>query len=774
MAGANGVQISGKRLIYMGTSYVMAAEYQKLKGVHRSLQQQNSSLQTELDKARLSLICWNNPSLDSPDARVREYCRVIAKCQKQRKEIQQLEQDKKDLRAQLNELKREHIKEMKGRLDAVSKYRESQKEIRRLTNECDRLKQERDTIAAQLDEVQNELAKKDAALNNDGTTSGISSRKTPIGKDKPKPRKNKSKRSKGGQPGHTKSALAQAVDEAVTDHKMHYPEAFASQLDEDGNIPPGGLFCPKCGNSLPPEDMIDRTKELIDIETTTVVTRNHFITITCPSCGTVFWCRIPRGLAMDAQYGENIKVFVCLMLNLGFVSINRVQALIKQLFKLKVSQGWIAKMNTVLGDLTEEFSTKLKFLFRCFTIIQWDDTVVFANGKQITYRAYITQFLSLFVAREKKDLAGLIDDGILTSLTVLNRVVHDHNTINYNEEFLFLHAECCQHLLRDLEKLVVNYNCAWAKGLSAHLSSLINERNTRFEKGEMTLPEPLIAEFNQKLDEILASQSSLAESKIREHEQRQRELGNTSSRIFPPEKWQAQLRILRRLSNPVYREAYFAWMKDFHIPVTNNATERSFRNEKTHMNVSGQFDSVKTASKHASAMSYIKTCEKNGVDPRESIARAFSGNPVTPEELDLMGKADLPAAGHPPAQAPKSEAAKAASAPKAGATKATPAPKPAQEAPSVKIAPAPAPAPASTTKGPAADTVAKPSDPQPQTDPQPQPALPSAPAAPKSPASPQSTSNSVKSPETPPPQTGADPGLSSGSAPETKNSGPPS
>ena len=40
----------------------------------------------------------------------------------------------------------------------------------------------------------------------------------------------------------------------------------------------------------------------------------------------------------------------------------------------------------------------------------------------------------------------------------------------------------------------------------------------------------------------------------------------------------------------------------------NNATERSFRNEKTHMNVSGQFDSVKTASKHASAMSYIKTC----------------------------------------------------------------------------------------------------------------------------------------------------------------------
>ena len=352
MAGANGVQISGKRLIYMGTSYVMAAEYQKLKGVHRSLQQQNSSLQTELDKARLSIICWNNPSLDSPDARVREYCRVIAKCQKQRKEIQQLEQDKKDLRAQLNELKREHIKEMKGRLDAVSKYRESQKEIRRLTNECDRLKQERDTIAAQLDEVQNELAKKDAALNNDGTTSGISSRKTPIGKDKPKPRKNKSKRSKGGQPGHTKSALAQAVDEAVTDHKMHYPEAFVSQLDDDGNIPPGGLFCPKCGNSISPEDMIDRTKELIDIETTTVVTRNHFITITCPSCGTVFRCHIPRGLAMDAQYGENIKVFVCLMLNLGFVSINRVQALIKQLFKLKVSQGWIAKMNTVLGDLT--------------------------------------------------------------------------------------------------------------------------------------------------------------------------------------------------------------------------------------------------------------------------------------------------------------------------------------------------------------------------------------------------------------------------------------
>lgn len=82
-----------------------------------------------------------------------------------------------------------------------------------------------------------------------------------------------------------------------------------------------------------------------------------------------------------------------------------------------------------------------------------DDTVVRANGKNICFRTYVTNFISLYAAHDQKNLQRLIDDDILTSLTVLNRVIHDDNTVNYNEIFNFLNAECNAHLLRDLLRM---------------------------------------------------------------------------------------------------------------------------------------------------------------------------------------------------------------------------------------------------------------------------------------------------------------------------------
>ena len=42
---------------------------------------------------------------------------------------------------------------------------------------------------------------------------------------------------------------------------------------------------------------------------------------------------------------------------------------------------------------------------------------------------------------------------ILNSNTVVER---DHNKINYNKDYCFINAECCQHLLRDLRKVEIN------------------------------------------------------------------------------------------------------------------------------------------------------------------------------------------------------------------------------------------------------------------------------------------------------------------------------
>ena len=88
---------------------------------------------------------------------------------------------------------------------------------------------------------------------------------------------------------------------------------------------------------------------------------------------------------------------------------------------------------------------------------------------------------------------------------------------------------------------------------------------------------------------------------------------------------------------PKYQENYFAWVKDFLIPTTNNLSERSLRCSKTKMKVSGQFANVRTASYYAVIKSYTETCRRKGINEMEALMRLCAGNPFTVEEIFSTG-----------------------------------------------------------------------------------------------------------------------------------------
>lgn len=55
-------------------------------------------------------------------------------------------------------------------------------------------------------------------------------------------------------------------------------------------------------------------------------------------------------------------------------------------------------------------------------------------------------------------------------------------------------------------------------------------------------------------------------------------------------------------------------MQDFTLPTTNNLSERSLRGIKSHMKISGQFESVESADNHAVIRTYTETCRRNGIN----------------------------------------------------------------------------------------------------------------------------------------------------------------
>ena len=669
------IHLSCNALIVDGTRWVRSSLYNQLSKDCRRMQYRIASLTTERDSLKQELEQWTQPAPNSENKAQRQLAKKDSAYQNLKLKFEQQKSHVDKLKEEINELQKEKTNLIKQNVASQRRCAEFENEnaimqakndkfeqqIKELEEELKTLREEHSELELTNGQLKDNLEKITSQLNADSNNSGLPTSKTPIGKEKRKPVPNlrqKSDRRKGGQPGHRKNQLAQSIDELITGYRDHLPEEFNEQM-QDRELIPEILNCPNCGARITDDMLTVREKEEIDFEIKINRIRHRFYEIVCSHCNMRFKVKIPNNIKEPAQYGPHIKSLICVLLKTGIVSVNRVSLIINSLLKLNISEGYICKLARQLGEMCEDFSKKVTSLFQFFAIIGWDDTVVRANGKNICFRTYVTNFISLYTAHDQKNLQGLIDDGILTSLTVLNRVIHDHNTVNYNEIFNFLNAECNAHLLRDLLRVYENNKdrAEWTLELKNTISELINKRNTMVEEdsSSTSLPAEEINNFKQNLIAVLASRKVIVEQMIQEHEKRQRELGNKSNKIIPPESLLLELRIINRLSVPEYMDAYFAWMGNFNIPVTNNCSERALRTEKTHMKVSGQFASTETAEYHAMVMTYLETCKKNGINSFDAITAMFEGKPYTVESLNLVEHLDYKEMYHPSAPPVSSE-----------------------------------------------------------------------------------------------------------------------
>ena len=669
------IHLSCNALIVDGTRWVRSSLYNQLSNDCRRMQYRIASLTTERDSLKQELEQWTQPAPNSENKAQRQLARKDSAYQNLKLKFEQQKSQGDKLKEQINELKKEKTNLIKQNVASQRRCAEFENEnaimqakndkfeqqIKELEEELKTLREEHSELELTNGQLKDNLEKITSQLNADSNNSGLPTSKTPIGKEKRKPVPNlrqKSDRRKGGQPGHRKNQLAQSIDELITGYRDHLPEEFNEQM-QDRELIPEILNCPNCGARITDDMLTVREKEEIDFEIKINRIRHRFYEIVCSHCNMRFKIKIPNQIKEPAQYGPHIKSLICVLLKGGIVSVKRVSLIINSLLKLNISEGYICKLARQLGEMCNDFAKEVASLFQFFAIVGWDDTVVRANGKNICFRTYVTNFVSLYTAHDQKNLQGLIDDGILTSLTVLNRVIHDHNTVNYNEIFNFLNAECNAHLLRDLLRVYENNKdrAEWTLELKNTISELINKRNSMVEEdsSSTSLPTEAINNFKQNLIAVLASRKVIVEQMIQEHEKRQRELGNKSNKIIPPESLLLELRIINRLSVPEYMDAYFAWMGNFNIPVTNNCSERALRTEKTHMKVSGQFASTETAEYHAMVMTYLETCKKNGINSFDAITAMFEGKPYTVESLNLVEHLDYKEMYHPSAPPVSSE-----------------------------------------------------------------------------------------------------------------------
>lgn len=447
-----------------------------------------------------------------------------------------------------------------------------------------------------------------AKLNIDGTNAGIPTSQTPINKKKVIPNSRvKSNKSIGGQKQHPKHKLERFNDEEIN-------ETEEVVLEE----------CPNCHSKELIELEKGITKDEFDYKIKVIKKRIHFKEYKCSHCNNIVRENIPTYLKEENQYGSNVQATVLTLANIGNVPMNKVRKIINGLTmnEIDLSEGYIAKLQKRASSKLNQFIIDLKFYITHLNLVYWDDSVVMINTSRGCMRFYGNEDVALYCAHIQKNKVGLDKDSILNLLSNVTVVEHDHNIINYNDEYSFLNAECCQHLNRDLEKVKTNIP---SRTWSIKMKELFNE----YDHKRKLLIEKNIDHFSDfEFDEFVSKINQYLLLGVEEY-------SNDKNVYFADKEEDLLIRLME------YRDNYIYWTIDFNLPFTNNLSERALRGIKSKMKVSGQFQNINSAESYAIIRSYIETCYRNNVNGHEALVRLISGNPYTLEEVLECGRNNI-------------------------------------------------------------------------------------------------------------------------------------
>ena len=356
---------------------------------------------------------------------------------KLQKEVIKLEKDNTKLRDCLASQKEKNVY-LKQQLKYLEKVMEEK--IEKKLNETTNLLLEENRKLRE----ENEHLKR--ILNHDSNNTGIPTSKTPIGKEKRVPNsREESNKKKGGQKGHKKTKLEKFNDDEITDTYVH--EIVNNKC--------------QCGGILTLKG--SRSKDEFEVDIRLKKIRHEFGEYECSCCHKFFQVSIPNNLKEENQYGTKAQALAVSLINEGCVSFHRTKELIAGFTngEMNMSEGYIVKLQKRCFEKLSNFDNELHKKILQQKVIHWDDTVIDINKKQSCLRFYGTDKLAYYKAHEKKDKKGLDEDGILKNLSKETVVVHDHNKVNYNDDYDFANAECCIHLIRNLKELNENMPRRW-------------------------------------------------------------------------------------------------------------------------------------------------------------------------------------------------------------------------------------------------------------------------------------------------------------------------
>ncbi len=416
---------------------------------------------------------------------------------------------------------------------------------------------------------------------------------------RPKSLRKRSRRKRGGQPGHRGDTL-KAVEkpDVIKVHRVHE--------------------CQHCGQSLERRKAIGHEKrQVFDLPKVQIQVTEHRAEIkTCSRCGKETHATFPREVSKAVQYGTEIKAQMAYLNTEQHLPLERTCDLLDEFYNHRPSEGTIVAACAEAAQKVETSNEAVKEHLGAHEAVgHFDETGMMVNGVLHWLHTTSTSLLTYYVMHPKRGSAALNAINILPRFQ--GRAVHDDWASYFQYEVA--HALCNAHHLRSLLFLLERYPQKWVQDLIELLSKIKEKVEAVQRKAETALSVRQANAFSKAYDELVRK-GLRANPPSKKNSRKPGQRGRL--------KQSPARNLLLRLR--AHKQAVLAFMYDFNVPFDNNQAERDLRMMKVKQKVSGGFRSISGAQNFCNIRGYLSTARKNGLKALAALRLAFGGTPFLP------------------------------------------------------------------------------------------------------------------------------------------------
>jgi transposase len=448
--------------------------------------------------------------------------------------------------------------------------------IKNIKKENTGLKKEIEKLTDQVETLRNRMKK----------TSETSDKPSSINIfKKPMSTRIKSGRKQGGQFGHEGHKL----------HSFNDPQVI--------NCPPAQKC--ECGGSVRIKEILKK-KQLVDIRVELDVKEEVVSLGYCEKCGKRHEGTFSEKYVNPVNYGDDIKATVSLLNTRMNLPINKISELLRILTdsRIRLSNGTVVN---IVNDLAKKSKPIVKCIVEYLTncgLLLADETGCRVNGKLNWFQIFTNDSFTLFSHNKKRGFLLFEGEDLLALFTGI--LLHDHFKSYYRYTHI-THAECNEHIDRRLKAVNEILKHEWAFKLRSFFFDADKLKKELMSKGEYFSDQEIKDYFTRFL-ELLDMGDAEYQQAI---EGKQRILQ------FNEEKC-----LLKRLRE--YATEHLRYISIPKVPRGNNGAERSAKEAKRKVRVSGGFRSDKGADNYARVTSVVSTMNKQKMNIFQGIKDIFN------------------------------------------------------------------------------------------------------------------------------------------------------